>query len=208
MKHSNLPESNLTTTMNEDSGGQKKTMIKVKQHKQFSVGLHLVTIKDIRLARKYNKNGSLEIIADKETGECKAIEVIFENDKKKLYSGIFWLSENGRWLINNLCKTVNVDNTNRQPNKSELIGKSLWIIVAGVYKVINGIRIEPNYDTQLVYKFFPNLGSRPALTGDPVYGPPSRYFVIEKIIDVPINEFTGKPIKSDVNFLQRNFGDD
>lgn len=158
-------------------------IIKGKSKPSLGAGVHLVRVANV----KYARTGSGEILHTKD-GE-PAIDVIFEDSNARKISMLVWFTENGQWIIDMLCVITNVDNKEREPDITEIIGKKLWIVVAEEHHM-KGEDIcydssgRPIVFPKVLPKFFKVMDLiGPRISGDPnFYGKASGIFYIEKQI--------------------------
>lgn len=131
-------------------------------------GIHAVKVKDIRYAR--DRNGEIRHTTDGEP----AIDIIFINDKNEEIAKLIYYTSESQWIIDALCKAVNVDNSMNEVDVKEIKGKELWIIVAREEVHENGVLAKSADGTDRAYsvcipKFYPMIdkNSPPLLSGDP-----------------------------------------
>lgn len=136
---------------------------------KLALGLHFVTIRDIKWARKPNG----EQIVDEETGE-QTIDVEFVTEDKQVVFERFPMVDKLMWILEELRKATKTYVKGVQTDATDLIGKRLWIIVCGEVSFDENGKLERNTDGSISYKksllrkYFPDVrGIRPAIFGDP-----------------------------------------
>ena len=132
----------------------------------FSPGLQLAQVKAIRKVRDENDN-----IVTNQAGDI-LIEIVFGNNQNQTGSIAAYANEKNQWVFDKLCNCARVNNYTKSTSTKEVIGKWLYVVCAGVIKVVDGVMEEKPYRSFLKQKFFlysPGI-PKPALPGDPTMG--------------------------------------
>lgn len=134
---------------------------------EMPIGCHHVKVKAIRYAR----TSSGEILHTK-SGEI-AMEAIFVNKLKQTTNLTMWTTEHGLWVVKELCRVVGINyNAYIKIPVQQLIGKDLYVCVAGVYDSYNGAPVDKITRTLVLpEKMSPYYaGLPPEYNGDPLRG--------------------------------------
>ena len=163
----------------------------------FSPGIHGVTIAHIKLAKDTNGKP----IVNMQTGE-PSIEVLYTGIDNNSGSEIIVYSDKTQWITDALSKACKVDNTDKEVNVKELVGKRLWIYVRGYYRIGDNPGTDNPVSTEIISgKYSQFFGPKPAVLDAPEYnkGIPKGMFV--EFINVSKET-------ANINLDEREFGDD
>lgn len=170
-------------------------IIKAKDNKRrLTPGVHLVTIKDICIARHRPDKGipgmPIEVV-DSATGEAYgAIEVLMmDKDKVGIWER-FYLGEKQQWIMDRFVQAIGFAPGEPIP-EGEAIGRKLWIAVAQCMQYENEIiRTDhvgaPIWYPKLLPQFWPGDQQKPVVKGNPqdnmgICGPEFRLHQDNKI---------------------------
>lgn len=147
-------------------------IFKAKEKRRLTPGVHLVSIKDIYIARQGGENGMPLSYTDRNTGEeYGAIEIVFMNPENTGIREKFYLGSRQIWVLNNLIRAIGFME-GESIDKKRAVGCKLWIVVAKAYVYDNQIiRQDPSGELvwfpKLLPEFFPATQDRPILKGNP-----------------------------------------
>jgi len=143
--------------------------------KRLQPGVHLVTIKDVYIARE---KGGAELplaFSDPKTGEeYGAIEIVFMDHTQTGIIEKFLLGSRQIWVLNKLLKSIDaLPAQGEQIDKELIVGKKVWIVIARCLVYENQIvRIDkdtnlPMWFPKMIPDFFHASSERPMLAGNP-----------------------------------------
>lgn len=143
-------------------------------------GVHLAKITDVRMALDGEKNDLTN------HGGDRAIEITFKSKTGPSIKHIFWLTEQGQWIIDKLLKALEITGMKREIDAEVLIGKKLYIVVANEYHIkgeqpVLDSQNKPLFYPRMTTYFFSIKSEWPMIEGDPSDGSePKGIFRIEK----------------------------
>lgn len=187
-------------------------IIKAKENKRrLTPGVHLVSIKDIYIARGRDSMSLPLEFTDKQTGEkYGAIEILFMDKDSVGIKNQFLLGDKHLWILDKLIRAAGLP-TGEPINKEVAVGRKVWIVIARCILYENQImRIEnnePAWFPKMLPDFFPGDLERPMLMGNPQdnEGKCGPDFTIHK--DNVLGIFTPTPIYvSQYNLPTEGFG--
>lgn len=147
---------------------------KAKERRRLTPGVHLVTIKDLYIARERKPPALPLVFTDPTTGEeYGAVEMVFMDKSSTGIKEKFLLGDRQRWVLDKLLDAID-----RRPPAGEQIdvervkGCKLWVVVARCILYDKELmRTEndgtPTWYPKLLPVFYPAAGERPMLKGNP-----------------------------------------
>lgn len=145
---------------------------KAKDERRLAPGVHLVSIKDISIARQRGDMALPLQFTDPQTGEeYGAIEILFMDSQKTGLKERFYLGEKHQWILNNLVKAIGFA-PGETIDKDRAIGCKLWVAVAQCLMYENQIiRVDhtgaPVWYPKMLPEFWSSTEPRPMLKGNP-----------------------------------------
>lgn len=147
-------------------------IIKAKENKRrLTPGVHLVSIKDIYIARGKDQMAMPLEFTDRETGEkYGAIEILFMDKDNVGIKNQFYLGDKHLWILDKLILAAGLP-VCEPIDKEVAVGRKVWIVVARCILYENQImRIEnnePAWFPKMLPEFFSGDEERPTLKGNP-----------------------------------------
>lgn len=150
-------------------------IIKAKEKRRLAPGVHLVSVKDISIARERSRTPRdlglpLEFV-DKETGEkYGAIEVLFMDKDSVGVKERFCLGDKHQWILMRLRIALGLP-TEGQIDVAQALNRKLWVVIARCIMYENQImRTDSNgpvWFPKMLPEYFPASEDRPMLKGNP-----------------------------------------
>lgn len=147
-------------------------IIKAKENKRrLTPGVHLVSIKDIYIARGKDALSLPLEFTDKESGEkYGAIEILFMDKDNVGIKNQFMLGDKHLWILDKLILAAGLP-VGEPIDKEVAIGRKVWVVIARCILYENQImRVEnnePAWFPKMLPEFFPGDQERPMLKGNP-----------------------------------------